>query len=78
MERYLDRTFDMSIANLAFRLANIFTSLAPEHLYATFQNICEVQQSKADKVVAMEMMHVKSFEDAYKLNKIGKSSYFEL
>ncbi|CAI7655243.1 unnamed protein product [Penicillium palitans] len=64
MERYLDRT------NLAFRLANIFTSLAPEHLYATFQNICEVQQSKADKVVAMEMMHVKSFEDAYKLNKI--------
>jgi hypothetical protein len=88
MERYLDRSkyvdlqsdpaFDMSIANLSLRLANIFTSLAPEHLYATFQNICEVQQSKADKVVAMEMMHVKSFEEAYKLNKIGKSSYFEL
>lgn len=70
--------FDKSIANLALRLANIFTSLAPECLDAAFQNICEIQQSKADKVVAMEMMHVKSFEEAYKLNRIGKSSYIEL
>ena len=66
--------FDKSIANLALRLANMFTSLAPERLDATFQNIYEIQQSKADKVVAMEMMHVKSFEEAYKLNRIGKSS----
>jgi hypothetical protein len=70
--------FDKSIANLALRLANIFTSLAPERLDAAFQNSREIQQSKADKVVAMEMMHVKSFEEAYKLNRIGKSSYFEL
>jgi hypothetical protein len=66
--------FDKSIANLALRLANIFTSLAPERLDAAFQSICEIQQSKADKVVAMEMMHVKSFEEAYKLKRIGKSS----
>ncbi|CAG8125366.1 unnamed protein product [Penicillium salamii] len=68
MERCLDRT------NLALRLANIFTSLALDRLDAAFQSIREIQQSKADKVVAMEMMHVKSFEEAYKLNKIGKSS----
>ncbi|CAG8932423.1 unnamed protein product, partial [Penicillium nalgiovense] len=62
MERNLDRT------NLALRLANIFMSLAPERLDAAFQNTREIQLSKADRVVAMEMMHVKSFEEAYKLN----------
>ncbi|KAF4769194.1 hypothetical protein HAV15_008900 [Penicillium sp. str.  len=72
MERNLDRT------NLALRLANIFTSLTPERLDAAFQNTREIQHSKADKVVAMEMMHVKSYEEAYKLNSIGKSPDFEL
>ncbi|KAJ5051288.1 hypothetical protein NUH16_003069 [Penicillium rubens] len=62
MERNLDRT------NLASRLANIFMSLAPERLDPAFQNTREIQLSKADRVVAMEMMHVKSFEEAYKLN----------
>ncbi|CAG8213573.1 unnamed protein product [Penicillium nalgiovense] len=62
MERNLDRI------NLALRLANIFMSLAPERLDAAFQNTREIQLSKADRVVAMEMMHVKSFEEAYKLN----------
>ncbi|CAI7646692.1 unnamed protein product [Penicillium palitans] len=62
MERKLDRT------NLALRLANIFMSLVPERLDAAFQNTREIQLSKADRVVAMEMMHVKSFEEAYKLN----------
>ncbi|KAF4759636.1 hypothetical protein HAV15_005883 [Penicillium sp. str.  len=64
MERCSDRT------NLALRLANIFTSLALDRLDAAFQTIREIQQSKADNVVAMEMMHVKSFEEAYKLNRI--------
>ncbi|KAJ5340250.1 hypothetical protein N7541_009374 [Penicillium brevicompactum] len=64
MERCLDRT------NLALRLANLFTSLSLDRLDAAFQTIREIQQSKADKVVAMEMMHVKSFEEAYKLNRI--------
>ncbi|KAI2698602.1 hypothetical protein CBS147354_9868 [Penicillium roqueforti] len=64
MERCLDRT------NLALRLAKIFTSLALDRLDAAFQTIREIQQSKADKVVAMEMMHVKSFEEAYKLNRV--------
>jgi hypothetical protein len=59
-----DLTFDMSIANLALRLANIFTSLAPEHLDAEFLNTREIQLPKADKVVAMEMVYVKSFEKA--------------
>jgi hypothetical protein len=68
----------MSIDNLASRLANIFTSLAPEHLDAEFLNTCEIQLPKADKVVAMEMVYVKSFEKAYKLELIGKSSHFEL
>ncbi|KAJ6163712.1 hypothetical protein N7497_003691 [Penicillium chrysogenum] len=62
MERNLDRT------NSALRLANIFMSLAPERLDAAFQNTREIQLSKADRVVAMEMMHVRSFEEAYKLN----------
>ncbi|CAG7969975.1 unnamed protein product [Penicillium salamii] len=62
MEDYLDRT------NLALWLAKIFTSLAPERLDDAFQSIREIQLSKADKVVAMEMMHVKRFEEAYKLN----------
>ncbi|KAI1829073.1 hypothetical protein DTO027I6_10002 [Penicillium roqueforti] len=65
MERNLDRT------NLGLHLANIFTSLAPERLDAAFQNTREIQLSKADKVVAMEMMHVKTFEEAYKLNPTG-------
>ncbi|CAI7617444.1 unnamed protein product [Penicillium viridicatum] len=60
--------FDKSIANLALHLAKIVTSLAPERLDAAFQNSREIQLSKADKVVAMEMMHVKTFEEAYKLN----------
>ncbi|CAG7949765.1 unnamed protein product [Penicillium salamii] len=66
--------FDKSIANLALRLANIFTSLTPERLDAAFQNTREIQHSKADKVVAMEMMHVKSYEEAYKLNSIGPTT----
>jgi hypothetical protein len=70
--------FDKSTANLALRLANIFTSLAAERLDAAFQNTREIQLSKADKVVAMEMMHVKTFEEAYKLNPTGKFSHFEL
>lgn len=70
--------FDQSVANLASRLANIFTSIASERLNAGFQTICEIQQSEADKVVAIEMMHVKSFEEAYKSGEIGKSSYFQL
>ena len=70
--------FDKSIANLALRLANIFTSLTPERLDAAFQNTREIQDSKADKVVTMEMMHIKSFEEAYKLNRIGKSPDSEL
>ncbi|KAF3000595.1 hypothetical protein E8E15_000488 [Penicillium rubens] len=68
MERNLDRT------NLALRLANIFTSLTPERLDAAFQNTREIQHSKADKVVAMEMMLVKSYEEAYKLNSIGPTT----
>ncbi|KAI2760688.1 hypothetical protein DTO012A8_9637 [Penicillium roqueforti] len=64
-EKNLDRT------NLASRLANIFTSIASERLNAGFQTICEIQQSEADKVVAIEMMHVKSFEEAYKSGEIG-------
>ncbi|CAG7935627.1 unnamed protein product [Penicillium salamii] len=81
MERCLDRrkltdlqadpAFNTSTVNLALRLANIFTSLALDRLDAAFQTICEIQQSKADKVVAMEMMHVKSFEEVYKLNRIA-------
>ena len=68
----------MSIANLALQLANIFTSLTAERLDDAFQDTHEIQLSKADKVVAMEMMHVKSFEEAYKLNHIGKFTHFEL
>ncbi|KAJ5348570.1 uncharacterized protein N7506_001823 [Penicillium brevicompactum] len=67
MERCLDRT------NLALQPANIFTSLAPDRLNAAFQTIPEIQQTKPDQVVALEMIHVKSFEEAYKLKKIGKS-----
>jgi hypothetical protein len=67
----------MSSANLALRLAKIFTILAPERLDAAFLNTREIRLSKADKVVAMEMMHVKSFEEAYKLNRIGKLSHFQ-
>lgn len=70
--------FNKSIANLALRLANIFMSLAPERLDAAFQNTREIQLSKADRVVAMEMMHVKSFEEAYKLNPTSKFSHFKL
>ncbi|OQE08424.1 hypothetical protein PENFLA_c137G07074 [Penicillium flavigenum] len=40
----------------------------PERLDAAFRNTREIQLSKADRVVAMEMMHVKSFQEAYKLN----------
>jgi hypothetical protein len=69
---------DKRIAIFAWRLANIFTSFAPERLDAAFRNTNEIQQSKADKVVAIEMMHMKSFEEAYKLNRLGKCSYFEL
>jgi hypothetical protein len=70
--------FNKSIANSALRLANIFMSLAPERLDAAFQNTREIQLSKADRVVAMEMMHVRSFEEAYKLNPTGRFSHFEL
>ena len=65
--------FDNSIANLALRLANSFTSLETERLDAAFRDIREIQESKADQVVAMEMMHVKSFEEACNSNRIGKS-----
>lgn len=70
--------FDKGTANLAIRLANIFTSLKPDHMDTVFQNTRQMQQSKADKVVAIEMMHVKLFEESYKLKRIGKSSEFEL
>ncbi|CAG8386352.1 unnamed protein product [Penicillium salamii] len=83
IERYLDRskltdlqtnpTFNTSTANLTLRLANIFTSLTLDRLDAAFQTICEIQQSKADKVVTIEMIHIKSFEEVYKLNRISKS-----
>lgn len=70
--------FDVTIANLALRLANIFTSLTAERLDRAFQYTHELQLSKADKVVAMEMMHVKLFDEAYTLNRIGKFSHLEL
>ncbi|KAJ5979263.1 hypothetical protein N7501_002605 [Penicillium viridicatum] len=41
---------------------------APERLDAAFQNTREIQLSKADRVVAIEIIYVKSFEEAYKLN----------
>ncbi|CAG8900132.1 unnamed protein product [Penicillium nalgiovense] len=72
MERNLDRS-----NQFALRLANIFMSLAPERLDAAFRNTREIQLPKADRVVAMEMMHVKSFEEAYKLNPTGKFSHFD-
>ncbi|KAJ5481361.1 hypothetical protein N7475_000173 [Penicillium sp. IBT 31633x] len=68
MERNLDRK------SMAFRLAHNFSSLTPERLDAAFQTIHEIQQSKADKIVAIEMFHVKSFEEAYKSNKIGPTT----
>jgi hypothetical protein len=43
---------DKRKAIFAWRLANIFTSFAPERLDAAFRNTNEIQQSKADKVVA--------------------------
>ena len=67
----------MGIANLALRLADIFTSLTPERLDLAFKVTREIQQSKADKVVAIEMFHVKSFEETYMLNKSCKSPHYK-
>ncbi|KAJ6039182.1 hypothetical protein N7460_007214 [Penicillium canescens] len=63
MERGLERT------NLALRLADIFRSLTSQRLDVAFKTTHEIQRSKADKVVAIEMFHVKLYEETYMLDK---------
>ncbi|KAJ6039216.1 hypothetical protein N7460_007248 [Penicillium canescens] len=59
----------MGIANLALRLADIFRSLTSQRLDVAFKTTHEIQRSKADKVVAIEMFHVKLYEETYMLDK---------
>ncbi|CEJ62858.1 hypothetical protein PMG11_11343 [Penicillium brasilianum] len=64
---------NLSIDCLAALLAEIFHEAYPMNdLEAAFKKVPEILLSKPDRIVATEMFHVKAFEQACQIDKLGE------